>query len=74
MSSPQGKHAWTVKVGEKGQIVIPKEAREIFSIRPGDTLIILGDETQGLAIVKQEVLARFAEAILKAPPSSEEES
>jgi AbrB family looped-hinge helix DNA binding protein len=74
MNKPQGKHAWTVKVGEKGQIVIPKEAREIFNIQPGDTLIILGDEAQGLAIVKQEMLVKFAEAILKAPPSPEEES
>jgi AbrB family looped-hinge helix DNA binding protein len=74
MDSPHGKHAWTVKVGEKGQIVIPKEAREIFNIQPGDTLIILGDEAQGLAIVKQEMLVKFAEAILKAPPPPEEES
>ncbi len=42
MVKPKGKYAWTVKVGEKGQIVIPKEAREIFSISPGDTLILLG--------------------------------
>ncbi|MBE2201644.1 MAG: AbrB/MazE/SpoVT family DNA-binding domain-containing protein [Anaerolinea sp.] len=74
MNSPQGKHAWTVKVGEKGQIVIPKEAREIFNIQPGNTLIILGDEGQGLAILKQEMLAKFAEAILKAPPPPEDES
>jgi AbrB family looped-hinge helix DNA binding protein len=74
LDKPQGKHAWTVKVGEKGQIVIPKEAREIFNIQPGNTLIILGDEAQGLAIVKQEMLVKFAEAILKAPPPSEDES
>ena len=37
MTKPKGKYAWTVKVGEKGQIVIPKEAREIFNINPGDT-------------------------------------
>lgn len=50
MNKHKGKYAWTVKVGEKGQIVIPKEAREIFDINPGDTLIILGDEKQGIAI------------------------
>ena len=50
MTKPKDKHAWTVKVGEKGQIVIPKEAREIFDINPGDTLILLGDEKQGIAI------------------------
>ena len=50
MERPEGKYAWTVTVGTKGQIVIPKEAREVFGIRPGDTLILLGDEKQGLAI------------------------
>lgn len=50
MTQPKGKYAWTVKVGEKGQIVIPKEAREVFNINPGDTLILLGDEAQGIAI------------------------
>ena len=38
----------TVKVGEKGQIVIPKEARTVFGIQPGDTLLVLGDETRGI--------------------------
>lgn len=47
---PKGKYAWTVTVGEKGQIVIPKQAREFFDINPGDTLVILGDEKRGLAI------------------------
>lgn len=48
--APKGKYAWTATVGEKGQIVIPKQAREIFGIRPGDTLLILGDEERGIAI------------------------
>ena len=39
MSAPEGKYAWTATVGEKGQIVIPKQAREIFDIKPGDTLL-----------------------------------
>lgn len=47
---PNGKFAWTANVGEKGQIVIPKQAREIFNIKPGDTLILLGDEQLGIAI------------------------
>ena len=47
---PPGKYAWTVKVGEKGQFVIPKEAREVFGINPGDTLILLGDVERGIAI------------------------
>ena len=56
MEAPKGKHIFgTVKVGEKGQIVIPKEARDIFNIKPGDTLLLLGDEAQGIAIVKNEL-------------------
>ena len=54
MAKPRGKYAWTATVGEKGQIVIPKQARELFSIRPGDTLLLLGDLTRGLAIVNPE--------------------
>ena len=46
----KGKHAWSVTVGAKGQIVIPKEAREIFGIGPGDTLLLLGDVERGIAI------------------------
>ena len=42
-----GRYAWTAKVGEKGQIVIPKEARDIFGIKPGDTLILFGDPEKG---------------------------
>ena len=57
MDYPKGKYAWTVKVGEKGQFVIPKEARELFDINPGDTLIVLGDINQGLAIPPKEMLA-----------------
>ncbi len=51
MKGPKGKHAWTAKVGERGQIVIPSEARKLFGIEPGDTVLILGDEKKGLAIV-----------------------
>ena len=50
MTAPQGKYAWTATVGEKGQIVIPKQARDIFGIKPGDTLLLLGDEERGIAI------------------------
>ena len=47
---PEGKYAWTATVGTKGQIVIPREARELFDIQPGDTLILLGDRERGIAI------------------------
>ena len=50
MKEIKGKYAWVATVGEKGQIVIPKQAREIFGIRPGDTLLLLGDEKRGIAI------------------------
>ena len=50
MTGPKGKYAWSVTVGAKGQIVIPKEARELFGIRPGDTLLLLGDQQRGIAI------------------------
>ena len=50
MEKPEGKFAWTVTVGTKGQIVIPKEAREVFGIEPGDRLLILADVNQGMAI------------------------
>lgn len=73
MKTPQGKHAWTAKVGEKGQIVIPKEAREIFGIKPGDTVLLLGDEAQGIAIVNNDAFIHFADAIFKAQKEDREE-
>ena len=52
---PKGKHVFgMVKVGDKGQIVIPANARKIFDIQPGDNLLILGDEEQGIAILKEK--------------------
>ena len=52
---PRGKHMFgMVKVGDKGQIVIPAEARKLFQINPGDNLIVLGDEMQGIAMLKEE--------------------
>lgn len=54
---PKGKHMFgMVKVGDKGQIVIPARARKIFDIQPGDNLIVLGDEGQGIAIIKEKGL------------------
>ena len=48
---PPGKFAATVKVGPKGQVVIPKGARALFDIKPGDTLLLLADADQGIAIM-----------------------
>ena len=54
----------TAKVGDRGQIVIPKEAREMFGIQPGDTLLILGDKDTGLIVSRPEVLHDLADEIL----------
>lgn len=50
MEVPQGKYAWMIKIGEKGQFVIPKEARDLFGFQPGQTILVLADEKKGLAI------------------------
>ena len=59
MKVPKGKYAWTATVGEKGQIVIPKQARELFGIKPGDTLLLLGDEERGIAIPPKGAFSHF---------------
>ena len=53
----------TAKVGDRGQIVIPKEARELFGIQPGDTLLIVGEEKTGLIVSRPEVLTNLATQI-----------
>jgi len=64
--SRQGKHIFgLVKVGTKGQIVIPKEARELFNTQPGDQLMLIGDEASGLAIITNEQLNRHFLNILR---------
>ena len=59
MPGPKGKHIFgTAKINERGQIVIPKKAREIFDIKKDDELVVLGDETEGLALIKAELFER----------------
>ncbi|MBQ8306069.1 MAG: helix-turn-helix transcriptional regulator [Blautia sp.] len=61
---PKGKHLFgLVTVGEKGQIVIPAKARKLFEISPGDQLMVLGDEGQGLALVKEESFLALANMV-----------
>ena len=55
----------TAKVGDRGQIVIPKEARELFQIKPGDTLLILGEENKGLIVSRPELLRDLADQIFE---------
>lgn len=79
MNKPEGKFMATVKVGEKGQIVIPKGARELFDIQPGDTLLLLADVKQGIAIVRNDVYSKFMDAVFEAqrnpvPPEGEEDA
>lgn len=70
---PKGKHIFgVVKVGDKGQIVIPQKARKIFDISPGDHLILLGDEAQGIAIIKEEGILGMLNAIRKGPHEEED--
>ena len=54
----------TAKVGDRGQIVIPKEARELFGIKPGDTLLILGETDAGLIVSRPEDLNDLAKKLL----------
>lgn len=63
---PKGKHLFgLVTVGDKGQIVIPAKARKMFNISSGDQLVVLGDEGQGIAIVKAEDFLSLANMINK---------
>lgn len=61
---PKGKHLFgIVTVGDKGQIVIPASARKLFNIQPGDRFVALGDETQGIALMKAEGFLEMAKMI-----------
>ena len=70
MKSKDGRYAWTAKVGERGQIVIPKQARDLFNIKPGDTLLLLGDKKRGIAIPPTD---KFTDLLYLVFNSKEEE-
>lgn len=73
MGNHEGKYAWTVKVGEKGQFVIPKEAREVFDINPGDTLMVLGDIKRGIAIPPKGLFSQIAHKLFLSENEEEKE-
>lgn len=63
-----------VRLSDKGQIVIPKEAREVFGLKPGDSMLLFGDINQGLALCKTEVFQPFAERIFQSRGTEEPEN
>lgn len=71
---PKGKFITTLKIGEKGQIVIPKAARDLFGLEPGDTIVLAADIKKGIALVKDEKLMAFAESVFNSNNTDDEES
>lgn len=65
MEVPQGKYAWMIKIGEKGQFVIPKEARDLFGFQPGQTILVLADVNRGLAIPPRADSERIMKQIIE---------
>jgi AbrB family looped-hinge helix DNA binding protein len=68
------KGMWSVKVGERGQIVIPKECRDMFGIRPGDTLMVMADKKQGIAIPPGDLLQGVMDQIFEAGMAEEKKN
>ena len=73
MKKPKGKNAWSVKIGVKGQFVIPKEARDMLGIKPGDTILVLGDEEKGIAIPPKATMNKMISMIMGQLSMEEEE-
>ena len=73
MKKPKGKNAWSVKIGEKGQFVIPKEARDMLGIKPGDTILVLGDEERGIAVPPKATMNKMISMIMGQLSMEEEE-
>ena len=65
MNINDGKYAWMVKIGEKGQFVIPKEAREMFGLQPGEEILVLGDSEKGIAIPPKIKQQEFVKQIFR---------
>lgn len=65
METMKGKHAWIVKLGEKGQFVIPKEARDKYGLQPGQSILVLGDDERGIAIPTKAQAEKYFSHIFK---------
>ncbi len=68
-----GLTAWTVKIGEKGQFVIPKEGRDMLGIKPGDTILVLGDPERGIAIPPRQMMDKYISNIFNELSKDSEE-
>ena len=73
MEFPEGKYAWMVKIGEKGQFVIPKEAREMFELHPGEEILVLGDAKRGIAILPKAMQREYITKIFSEMENGEQE-
>lgn len=74
MEGPKGKFAWMVKIGEKGQFVIPKEARDLFDLQPGSEILVLGDAENGIAILPRAKQNEFLSQIFSVREGEEKDN
>ena len=75
MKGPDGRYLFgAVKVGERGQVVIPKEARELFCIKPGDMMLMVGDPKQGIVMVKLDIFQDTASGLFQTLPHQPEDA
>ena len=72
-AAPAGIYMTTVKLGPKGQIVIPKEVRELFEIEPGDNLLLMADKKKGIAIVAFDGMIDFMDESIRQARKAQEE-